>query len=59
MQQDDSDDIIEQQAKMAEAKFKKKKAPLLVGGRAVILTLNHQAEKGQKFDSADYYKKKA
>lgn len=43
MQQDDSDDIIEQQAKMAEAKFKKKKAPLLVGGRAVILTLNHQA----------------
>ena len=34
MQQEDSDDIIEQQAKLAEAKFKKKKAPLL--GRGVI-----------------------
>ena len=43
------DDVVEQQARLAEKKFKK--APLKVGGRA--------PEKSQKFDSADYYKKKA
>ncbi len=32
--QEDDEDIIEQQARMAEAKFKKKKGALLVGGKA-------------------------
>ena len=42
-------DVVEQQAHIAEKKFKK--GPLKVGGKT--------PEKGQKFDSADYYKKKA